>query len=92
MKRRTFIIGVVSTMIFVLGVIFKYFLIAGAEMLMLIGMLFYILGFILLLFIDKVSIESRRSARISLFFLLLAVILSSVYGLFKVLSWGEAPI
>jgi class 3 adenylate cyclase len=87
MKRRTFITGIVSTVIFVLGVLFKTFSIAGAGMLLLIGLLLYIFGFILLLFIDKVSIESRRNARISLFLLLLVIVLSSSYGLFQIFHW-----
>jgi len=91
MKRRTFIFGIVSTLTFVIGVLFKLLRIAGADMLLLLGLSFYTFGFILLFFIDKVSIESRKNARISLVLLLFVIILSSLYGLFQVLSWRGGP-
>lgn len=73
MRRRTFIIGVLSSSFIITGIILKFLYLAGANALMLLGVLIFILGFGSSFLVDRLSIETRRSYRIALIILFLSV-------------------
>ena len=85
MRRHTFLIGIISTGIYLVGnilILFDQFL--GGYMAVA-GLVIYIFGFALSFFIDRVTIESRRLGRISLIFLFLTIAIVLISIVFKLL-------
>ena len=85
MRRRTFIIGVLSSSCFIAGVVFKFFSIAGAHNLMIIGILIFLMGFGTSFLIDRLSVETRKSFRIALVILFISVSLLLISFILRVL-------
>ncbi len=73
MRRRTFIIGVFSSVCLITGIILRFLYLDGANALMLLGVLIFLLGFGTSFLVDRLSIETRRSYRIALIMLFLSV-------------------
>jgi class 3 adenylate cyclase len=86
MRRRTFIIGVLSTSFIITGIILKFLYLAGANALMLLGVLIFILGFGSSFLVDRLSIETRRSYRIALIILFLSVSILLIGFILQVLQ------
>jgi class 3 adenylate cyclase len=86
MRRRTFIIGVLSSTCLITGIIFKFLYLNGANILMLLGVLIFLLGFGTSFLIDRLSIETRKSYRIALVILFLSVSILLIGFILQVLS------
>lgn len=73
MRRRTFIIGVLSSACLITGIVFKFLHLTGAHILMLLGVLIFLLGFGTSYLFDRLSIETRKSYRIALIMLFISI-------------------
>lgn len=73
MRRRTFIVGVLSSSCFITGIVFKYLHLSGANNLMIIGIFIFLMGFGISFLIDRLSIETRKSYRIALIILFVSI-------------------
>ena len=71
MRKHTFIIGIISSSIFIIGVVLKLTHTPPAALFLVLGMILFVLGFGISFLIDRISIEPRKSYRIA--FILLAV-------------------
>ena len=84
MNEYIFPIGSIASILFTLGSVFKILHSPGANLLLTIGLTTYLIGFIFLLFIEKVTIESRRASIIALIFLLVTLSTMFFYTLLTV--------
>lgn len=73
MRRRTFIVGVLSSSCFITGIVFKFFHLSGANNLIIIGIFIFLMGFGISFLIDRLSIETRKSYRIALIILFISI-------------------
>jgi hypothetical protein len=92
MKKTTLISGVVSSIIVLIGVLFKIMHWPGASVVLLIGIVIFAAVYSLSLFIDKQKLASTKTQKISNVFVMLAMVLISVGFLFKILHWPGAGI
>ncbi len=86
MRRRTFIIGVLSSSCIITGIVFRFLYLTGANFLMLFGVLIFLLGFGISFLIDRLSIETRKSYRIALIILFLSVTILVIGFILQVLQ------
>lgn len=73
MRKRTFIVGVLSSSCFITGIIFKFFHLSGANNLIISGIFIFLMGFGISFLIDRLSIETRKSYRIALIILFISI-------------------
>ena len=85
MRKRTFVLGIISIAVFVVGGIFQIMHLAGANILWGSGLLLFLFGFLFSFVIDKVSIESRKVGRLALFLLFITIGLVILYIIFLTL-------
>jgi class 3 adenylate cyclase len=90
MRKRTFIIGVLSSGCFITGVVLKFLYLNGANLLILLGILIFLLGFGISLLIDRLSIETRQSYRIALFILFVSISLLLISTTLQILNLSSA--
>jgi class 3 adenylate cyclase len=87
MRQRTYIMGIISIVLILIGSLFKQLHYPGASIMLVIGLTLFTLGFSASFLIDKISLERSRIAKISqgVFFLAMVLIILSV--VFKLLHW-----
>lgn len=79
MRKRTFLLGIISIVTFVISGIFTFMQLPGGKVLLIIGLSTFLFGFLLSFMIDKVTIESRKAARLVLMLLFITIFLSFTY-------------
>lgn len=88
MKTFAKILGIISLILFSIGVISKYNQIPGANILQILGLLIFGLGFAPLFLKVKLDEETRRDAKLSYGFLLISSVLMIVAAQLRVLEFG----
>jgi hypothetical protein len=92
MKKLTLISGVVSSIIVLIGVLFKIMHWPGANVALTVGIVIFAVVYALLLFIDKQKLASTKIQKLSNFFVMLAMIIISAGFLFKMQHWPGAGV
>lgn len=92
MKKLTLISGVVSSIIVLIGVLFKIMHWPGAGVALTVGIVIFAAVYSLLLFIDKQKLATTKTQKFSNVFVMLAMVLISVGFLFKMLHWPGAGV
>ncbi len=84
MRKTTYIAGISALIAFSIGALMKYLHLTGAGILMSFGLFVFLFGFLTMFLLEKVSIESRREARLALMLLFLTLIMFFSYGFLKI--------
>lgn len=92
MQKTTLISGVVSSIIVLIGVLFKIMHWPGAAIVLLIGIVIFATAYALLLFNDKQKLATTKIQKLYNVFVMLAMVLISLGFLFKMLNWPGAGI
>ena len=87
MRKHTFIIGVISSTIFILGVVLKTLHLPAGAGLFSLGMIIFILGFGISFLVDRLSVESRKSFRIAIVLLTLSLTFLLSGSVLHILHW-----
>lgn len=87
MRKRTLLLGIISIVTFVISGIFTFMQLPGGRVLLIIGLSIFLFGFLLSFMIDKVTIESRKAARIVLILLFITIFLSFTYLIITVFQF-----
>lgn len=87
MKTLAKILGVISLILFSIGVVSKYYHIFGANLLQIVGLFIFALGFAPLFLKIKLDEETRRDAKISYTFLLVTSVLMIVAAQLRVMDF-----
>jgi class 3 adenylate cyclase len=86
--RRTAIIGAASALVFLIGWMFKSQHLAGANMMMFTGGAGFTFGFALSYMMERIGLEERYAAKISLLILAASVMSMCLSILGKFFQWG----
>lgn len=92
MKKSTLTLGVISSVIFVLGVLFKWQHWPGAGIALTVSILIFAFGYSPFLLIDRNKLAQNSNQKMINLAGLIAMILISVSFLFKVQHWPGAGI
>jgi ABC-type multidrug transport system fused ATPase/permease subunit len=92
MKKLTLISGITSSLLVLIGVIFKTLHWPGASIALTIGIVLFALVYALFLFNDRQEYAKTSVQKISNVFVLIAMIMISVGFLFKMMHWPGAGI
>ncbi|OFY63521.1 MAG: hypothetical protein A2Y71_12235 [Bacteroidetes bacterium RBG_13_42_15] len=92
MKKSTFLIGVISTVLLLIGIFFKtqHWPLAGA--IMTVALVSFALGYSVLLFMDKSKTTQTGIDKFANVMVMLTMIIVSVSFLFKAMHWSGAGI
>ncbi len=88
MRKHTFIIGIISSTSFILGVVLRILSLPGAAALIGLGMIIFILGFGISFLVDRLSVESRNSFRIAIVILSISLTLLLSGSVLHILHWS----
>lgn len=92
MKKSTFLLGVVSSFLILLGVAFKVQHWPGAGIALTLGAALFVLGYSVMLLIDKNKIAQNSFQKFVNFMVLLTMVSIMIGFLFKVQHWPGARI
>lgn len=92
MKKITLISGVVSSIIVLIGALFKIMHWPGANVTLNVGIVIFAAAYSLLLFVDKQKFATTSMHKLSNVFVLFAMVLISVGFLFKMMHWPGAAV
>lgn len=88
MRKHTFIIGIISSTSFILGVVLKILHLPAAGALIGLGTIIFILGFGISFLVDRLSVESRNSFRIAIVILSISLTLLLSGSVLHILHWS----
>ena len=92
MKQTTKLFGIISSLLILVGVIFKTQHWPGAGVILMLGIVAFAAIYAILLFIDRQKSLKSSIAKTSNLFVLLAMVLISVGFLFKMQHWPGAGV
>ena len=92
MKQITKVFGILSSLLILVGVIFKALHWPGAAIILLLGVVAFAAIYAILLFIDRQKHAKTAISKTSNVFVLLAMVLISVGFIFKTLHWPGAGV
>ena len=92
MKKATLTLGVISSIIFVLGVLLKWQHWPGAGIALLISIILFAFGYSPLLMVDRNSYAKNSNQKLINLAVLIAMIVVSVSFLFKAMHWPGAGV
>lgn len=92
MKQLTKLFGVISSILILVGVIFKTQHWPGAGVILMLGIVAFAAVYAILLFLDRQKNAKSSIAKTSNLFVLLAMVLISVGFLFKMQHWHGAGV
>ena len=92
MKKTTLTLGVISSVIFVLGVLFKFQHWPGAGIALCISILLFACGYSPLLMIDRNNFAKSSNHRMINLASMIAMIIIAISFLFKVMHWPGAGV
>ena len=90
MRTRTYVIGILSVIIFLTGAVFKHMHWPGAAMLLGIGLSVFAVIFLPSFLLDKWTFETTKAARRSYLLLFIAMEFIVLSSLFVFLKWPWA--
>ena len=92
MKKTTLILGVISSLIFVLGVLFKFQHWPGAGIALCLSILLFAFGYSPLLMIDRNNFAKNSNQRLTNLVSMIAMIVIAISFMFKVMHWPGASV
>jgi hypothetical protein len=92
MKKTTLTLGVISSLIFVLGVLFKFQHWPGAGIALCLSILLFAFGYSPLLMIDRNNLAKSSNHRMINLASMIAMIIIAISFLFKVMHWPGAGV
>jgi hypothetical protein len=92
MKKATLTLGVISSLIFVLGVILKWQHLPGAGIAVCISIILFAFGYSALLMIDRNKFAKDSYHKMINVAVMIAMIIISITFLFKIMHWTGAGI
>lgn len=92
MKKATLTFGLISSILFIIGVLFKSQHWPGASAAMSLGIILFALGYAPLLFSDRNKLAENATQKTSNLVILIAMIIISISFLFKAMHWPGAGI
>jgi len=92
MKKSTFIVGVISSLLILIGVIFKIQHWAGAGVAITLGAVFIAICYSILLLIDKNAIAQNGYQKFVNYMSMLTLLILTLAFLFKAMHWPGAGI
>jgi len=92
MKKSTLIVGIVSSFLLLIGVVFKTLHWPGAGVIMTLGATFFALCYSLLLYLDKNKIADNSYQKFVNLITMLTMLIITAGFLFKMMHWPGAGI
>jgi len=92
MKKATLLLGVISSLIFVLGVLFKWQHWPGAGIALLVSIILFAFGYSPLLMMDKNNFAQNSNQKLINLASMIAMIIIAISFLFKVMHWPGAGV